>query len=44
MQEPKEILEEIQRPKENEIVHDGWIRDNILSFVDQALAKLQEEP
>ena len=44
MQEPKEILEEIQRPKENELLPAWWIRDNILSFVDQALAKLKEEP
>ena len=44
MQEIKKILEKIQRPREDELVPAWWIRDNILSFVDQALAKLKEEP
>ena len=45
MQGIKEILEKIERPSnKDELVPAWWIRDNILSFVDQALAKLKEEP
>ena len=44
MQEIKDILEKIERPKENELVPAWWIRKNILSFVDQTLAKLKEVP
>ena len=45
MQETKAILEKIERPRnKDELVPAWWIRDNILSFVDQALAKLKEAP
>ena len=44
MQEIKEILEKIERPNKDELVPAWWIRKNILSFVDQALVKLKEEP
>ena len=45
MQELQAILEKIERPRnKDELVPAWWIKKNILSFVDQALAKLKEEP
>ena len=44
MQELQAILEKIERPRKDELLPAWLIRDNILSFVAQALAKLKEEP